>query len=129
MDGERSLLPPWCWYHAGGWERPYFTVAEVYDAEGSIMAKGKTSTIGIGSEGKDNGQQKRVSPVTKAEFAQNAKAIGIKIGDTLLAAEPKMFSTGSFGWYLNGKVTVMVGDIPTTVQIGLNMTVVGSRPV
>jgi len=37
------------------------------------------------------------------------------------------FSTGSFGWYYNGKTTVMVDGKPLSVQVGLNLTVVGSK--
>ena len=37
------------------------------------------------------------------------------------------FSTGSFGWYLNGKTTIDVDGTPVSVQIGMNMTVVGSK--
>ena len=39
----------------------------------------------------------------------------------------KAFSTGSFGWYLNGKTTVMVDGKAVSVQIGLNLTLVGSK--
>lgn len=42
-------------------------------------------------------------------------------------AEVKEFSTGSLGWYLNGKTTIKVGDKPVSVQIGLNLTIVGSK--
>ena len=44
-----------------------------------------------------------------------------------MLADVKEFSTGSLGWYLNGKTIVKVGDKPVTVQIGLNMTIVGSK--
>jgi hypothetical protein len=39
----------------------------------------------------------------------------------------KEFSTGSLGWYLNGKTMVEVDGLPVAVQIGLNLTVVGSK--
>jgi hypothetical protein len=44
-----------------------------------------------------------------------------------MIAEVKEFSTGSLGWYLNGKTTVEVGGTPVSVQIGLNLTIVGSK--
>jgi hypothetical protein len=37
------------------------------------------------------------------------------------------FSTGSLGWYTNGTIQVTVGGTPVDVQIGLNMTVAGSK--
>jgi len=44
-----------------------------------------------------------------------------------LQAEVKEFSTGSLGWYLNGKTTIDVGGTPVSVQIGMNLTIVGSK--
>lgn len=66
-------------------------------------------------------------PVSRAQFRENAKAVEILINGVPMLAEVKEFSTGSLGWYLNGKSTVKVGDTPVTVQIGLNLTIVGSK--
>jgi len=44
-----------------------------------------------------------------------------------LPAEVKEFSTGSLGWYLNTKTTIEVDGKPVVVQIGLNLTIVGSK--
>ncbi len=48
-------------------------------------------------------------------------------GSPPLLAEVKEFSTGSLGWYLNSKATIDVGGTLVTVQIGLNLTIVGSK--
>jgi hypothetical protein len=66
-------------------------------------------------------------PVTRAEFAKDAKAVEIIINGVPLMAEVKEFSTGSLGWYLNGKTTIRIADKPVSVQIGLNLTIVGSK--
>lgn len=66
-------------------------------------------------------------PVTRAEFVENAKAVEVIINGVPLMAEVKEFSTGSLGWYLNGKTTIRVGDTPVSVQIGMNLTIVGSK--
>jgi len=66
-------------------------------------------------------------PVTRGEFVGNAKPVEITINGVQFIADPKEFSTGSLGWYLNGKATVRVGDTPVSVQIGLNLTIVGSK--
>lgn len=66
-------------------------------------------------------------PITRAEFRAKAKPVVIKIGDAELIADPREFSTKSLGWYLNAKTTVRVGDTPVTVQVGLNLTIVGSK--
>ena len=44
-----------------------------------------------------------------------------------MIAEVKEFSTGSLGWYLNGKTTLKIGDKSVNVQIGMNLTIVGSK--
>ena len=71
----------------------------------------------------------KACPVTRAEFRSGAKALKVEINGVPLMAEVKEFSTGSFGWYLNGKTTVEIAGKPVSVQIGLNMTVVGSKEV
>jgi hypothetical protein len=82
------------------------------------------------SESKDqdsNGVKKTKCAVTREEFRQGAKAVEVSIAGVPQLAEAKEFSTGSLGWYLNGKVPMKIGDKVVTVQIGLNLTIVGSK--
>ena len=71
--------------------------------------------------------KKTTCPITRAEVRAAAKAVTVKIGELELIADPREFSTKSLGWYLNGKATLRVGETPVTVQIGLNLTIVGSK--
>jgi hypothetical protein len=71
--------------------------------------------------------KKTTCPVTRSQFRSNAKAVKVLINDVPLMAEVKEFSTGSLGWYLNGKTTIEVGGTPVSVQIGMNLTIVGSK--
>lgn len=71
--------------------------------------------------------KKTACPITRSEFRSNAKPIKVLIGDIPLQAEVKEFSTGSLGWYLNGKTTIDVGGTSVSVQIGMNLTIVGSK--
>ncbi|MGE0713340.1 MAG: hypothetical protein AB7N76_34085 [Planctomycetota bacterium] len=66
-------------------------------------------------------------PITRAQFREEAKAIKVSINDQQMLAAVKEFSTGSLGWYLNGKMVVEIAGEPVSVQIGLNLTVVGSK--
>jgi hypothetical protein len=66
-------------------------------------------------------------PVSREQFRKNAQPVKVIIGGVEMLAEVKEFSTGSFGWYLNTKTTVNVGGTPVTVQVGANLTVVGSK--
>jgi hypothetical protein len=53
--------------------------------------------------------------------------VKVTIGTNELIADKREFSTGSFGWYYNGKTTIMVDGKLLSVQIGMNLTVVGSK--
>jgi hypothetical protein len=66
-------------------------------------------------------------PISKSEFLEKADSVKITIGSAEIIADKREFSTGSFGWYYNGKTTVTVDGRPLSVQIGMNLTVVGSK--
>ncbi len=66
-------------------------------------------------------------PVSRAEFKNDAKPVQVTINNVPMLAVVKEFSTGSLGWYLNGKTTIEVGGKAVTCQIGLNLTIVGSK--
>jgi hypothetical protein len=71
---------------------------------------------------------KTTCPLTRPEFLAKAKPVQVAINEgPPLVAEVREFSTGSLGWYLNGKTTIDVGGTRVTVQIGMNLTVVGSK--
>lgn len=71
--------------------------------------------------------KKTTCPITREAFRTKAKAIAVTINAVPLQAEVKEFSTGSLGWYLNGKMSIDIDGTPVSVQIGMNMTIVGSK--
>jgi hypothetical protein len=71
--------------------------------------------------------KKTSCPISRAEFTAHAKPVMVQIGDKSYTAVPKEFSTGSLGWNINDKITIDIGGKPVTVQIGMNLTVVGSK--
>ena len=68
-------------------------------------------------------------PISHKQFKEHAKPIDVTINGTSLHAPVKEFSTGSLGWYLNHKMNITIDGKPVTVQIGLNMTIAGSKEV
>jgi hypothetical protein len=66
-------------------------------------------------------------PITLAQFLAKAEALKVTMNGQEMTADVKSFSTGSFGWNINGKMTVTVDGKPLSVQVGLNLTVVGSK--
>jgi len=65
--------------------------------------------------------------MTAGQFLAKAEPLKVSINGQEMLAEVKAFSTGSFGWYLNGKTTVMVDGKAVSIQIGMNLTIVGSK--
>lgn len=72
--------------------------------------------------------KKTVCPISRADFKTKAKPATIKFNNEEEIAVPiKEFSTGSLGWYLNRKIEIDVGGVKVPVQVGLNLTIVGSK--
>ena len=65
--------------------------------------------------------------MTRSEFTAQARPLPITIDGQAQSAHPKRFSTGSVGWNVNGKVTVMVNGQAVRCQCSLNLTVIGSK--
>lgn len=70
---------------------------------------------------------KTTCPITREDFLAHAQPIKFELNGVPLIAEPREFSTGSFGWYLNSKAPVSVDGKNLTLQVGMNIIVVGSK--
>jgi hypothetical protein len=70
---------------------------------------------------------KTVCPITRADFLAKAQPITIELAGFPVTAEPREFSTGSFGWYVNAKSPIEVDGKKLSVQVGMNLIVVGSK--
>ena len=70
---------------------------------------------------------KTTCPITRQQFRDGAKPVDVTIAGAPMLADPREFSTGSLGWYLNSKSVVDVNGVKVTVQVGLNLTIVGSK--
>jgi hypothetical protein len=66
-------------------------------------------------------------PITRSEFRTQAKALPVVINGKEMVAAAKEFSTGSLGWNVNDKMQVEIGGHLVTVQVGLNLTIIGSK--
>jgi hypothetical protein len=71
--------------------------------------------------------KKTTCPITRDEFRTKAKPITVTIAGNNHLVEVKEFSTGSLGWYLNTKMPIEIDGKVVSVQIGLNLTIVGSK--
>ena len=65
--------------------------------------------------------------MSKEQFGQCAKPLRVLIEETPIHALPKRFSTGSVGWNANAKTQIVVNGEALEIQIGINLTVIGTR--
>ncbi|MEZ0228278.1 MAG: hypothetical protein ACAI25_06610 [Planctomycetota bacterium] len=70
---------------------------------------------------------KTVCPISREAFLEKAQPLKIDLNGFPMQADPREFSTGSFGWYVNGKASIMVDGKSIQCQVGMNITVVGSK--
>ena len=70
---------------------------------------------------------KKTCPVSRNEFREKARDLMVNVAGKEFLANVKEFSTGSLGWYLNGKVVVEIDGIPVPVQVGMNLTIAHSK--
>jgi hypothetical protein len=70
---------------------------------------------------------KTVCPISRADFLAKAETLKIDLNGFPLTAAPREFSTGSFGWYVNAKAPIVIDGMTVQVQVGMNLTVVGSK--
>jgi hypothetical protein len=74
--------------------------------------------------------KKSTCPITRTQFRTKAQPVKVVIGTEQVREfliPIKEFSTGSLGWYLNEKISVTIDGVPVQVQVGLNMTIIGSK--
>lgn len=67
--------------------------------------------------------------LTREQFRTTAKPLAVVINGKEMTAAAKEFSTGSLGWNINDKLAVEVGGQTVMVQVGLNLTIIGSKDI
>lgn len=70
---------------------------------------------------------KTACPISRNDFRSHAKPLAVNIAGQAMAAGVKEFSTGSFGWHVNGKMVVTINGVPVTAQVNVLLTVVDSK--
>lgn len=115
-----------------GWHTNGKIVVIVDGVPATVMVSGSIIVVGSGG-----GKSKAKCTISRQEFLAKATALQVGIGDkgAAVVGGVKEFKPngearhGSFGWYGQGKATVKFGDAELTLQVGLNLTVVGSKHV
>lgn len=69
-------------------------------------------------------------PITIEQFRNEApRVLGVQIGDSVLSAARKEFSTGTLGWYHTGKVELEIAGEQVTCQAQVQVFIVNSKEV
>lgn len=63
----------------------------------------------------------------KAQFQKSAKVLALQVGEIGFSASPRKMSTGSVGYSLADKITLVVDGEPVLFQVGINVTACGSK--
>lgn len=71
--------------------------------------------------------KKTECPISRKQFKDDAKPMPVTIGDRSFTCDPREFSTNSMGWNLSEKIEVTIDGEKCKVQVGLNMTIIGSK--
>ena len=66
-------------------------------------------------------------PVSRDQFTAHAAPLPVAINGVTYTAKPMQFTTGSMGWNINQKITLLVDGKECLCQCGLNITVIGSK--
>ncbi len=61
------------------------------------------------------------------DYRTKAKPISMRFDDQQMTLLTKTFSTGSVGWYVNGKVKILCGDTYYPCQVSMTVTIIGSK--
>lgn len=85
-------------------------------------AKRKKSDDGPGAT-----KKKQATCMTRKQFEEQAQGFTVDITGKKLKVAPKVFSTGSCGFYAGGKFDVKIGGATLTMQCQVNCAIIGSK--
>lgn len=85
------------------------------------MAKTKKAPAG------NSRPAKTKCPISREDFLDKSRPVTLSIDGHNVTLDPKDFSTGSFGYFANGKVEIDVGGTPVKCQLNCVLTVIGSK--
>lgn len=96
-------------------------------AQATYASQVKNDKEKAGSSEKGATKKRQLDLMTKSQFQKQAEEVIVKIGDKKMKLAPRTFSTGSSGYFSNGKVELPCGDQTLMCQVQINCTVIGSK--
>jgi hypothetical protein len=80
----------------------------------------------VGARSKSK-KSKTECPIGLEQFRKAAKTLVVKVDGRDMAVPTKEFSSGSFGWYGNEKITLTMDGVPVKFQVQVSIIAVGSK--
>lgn len=81
-----------------------------------------------GASGPEIPRAPRKCRISAEEFLKHAADLVAVIEGQPVVVHRKVFSSGSFGWYVSGKLEFMVNGQPIRCQISMSAIAIGSKP-
>lgn len=69
----------------------------------------------------------QASAMTVRAFEKAAEPVSVSVFGNVATGNPRSFTSGNRGWYMGGKIPIKVGTKVLWAQLGLNLTIVGSK--
>ena len=80
-----------------------------------------------GAEAPKNLAKLQANAMKVSYFEANAEKLSVDVLGNIATGEARSFTSGNKGWYLGGKVEIQVGKKKLWAQLGLNLTILGSK--
>ena len=71
---------------------------------------------------------RKEADINQADFEEKAKALNLGNALANRFADPKSFKSGSYGFFLNDKITIEIDGKPVKLQANIVLTVANSKP-
>jgi hypothetical protein len=68
----------------------------------------------------------KLCPINREDFMASGER-EIEIAGVTFNVDPYAFSTGSYGYYINGKVRMEIDGVKVEFQCGCNLTAINSK--
>merc|ERR1711971_202791 len=65
--------------------------------------------------------------MTAAEFMEHAEELDWNVHGNEIPVAPRTFTSGNKGWYGGGKMPMTINGKRVWVQLGINITIIGSK--
>ncbi|KAK3241220.1 hypothetical protein CYMTET_48994 [Cymbomonas tetramitiformis] len=89
-------------------------------------AKKPKATTSAGAAPK-NVKKIQASAMSGKQFESKAETLNVDVFGNIISGPPRTFTSGNRGWYAGGKIEIQVGGKKLWAQVGMNVSIIGSK--